>query len=59
MCYEDNSNLDEVIRKASINQSMFLAWFEANKIYHKAKSLTYVEFPTKFVYNTQDYKWYS
>ena len=58
VCYEDNANLDEVMKKASINQSMFLAWFEANKIYPEARGLTYVEFPTKFVYNTQDRKWY-
>ena len=46
------------MQKALINQSMFLAYFEANKIYLEDKGLTYVEFLTKFVHYTQDCRWY-
>ena len=37
---------------------MFLAQFEANKKYVEARSLSYAQFPTKFVYNHQERKWY-
>lgn len=36
---------------------MFSAWLKANKKYPKAKSLTYVEFPTKFVYKANLWDW--
>lgn len=36
---------------------MFLAWFEANKIYPEARELTYPEFPTKFVWDSGSQQW--
>ncbi|KAG5035020.1 hypothetical protein JHK87_009930 [Glycine soja] len=32
---------------------MFIAWFEANKMYEEGKNLTYAKFPTRFVYIKQ------
>jgi len=32
-----------------IKKAIFLAWFEANKIYEDEKDLTYAEFPSKFI----------
>ncbi|XP_072090532.1 uncharacterized protein [Arachis hypogaea] len=47
--FKDDENLDDVVRKESVKESMFLRWFEANKKYPEARSLTYVEFLSKFV----------
>ncbi|XP_025669993.1 uncharacterized protein [Arachis hypogaea] len=49
--FKDHENLDEVARQASTKESMFLGWFEANKEYQEARSLTYAEFPTKLLLN--------
>ena len=46
------------MEKASVTQSMFLAWFEANKKYLVARHLTYAEFPTFGVYKAKDHQWY-
>ena len=46
------------MEKAGVAQSMFLAWFEANKKYPEARCLTYAEFPTFGVYNAKDRQWY-
>ena len=35
-----------------------LVYFEANKVYLEARGLTYIEFPIKFAYNTQNHSWY-
>ena len=58
MCFEDNVHLPDVMEKASVTQSMFLAWFEANKKYPVARHLTYVEFHTFSVYKAKDCQWY-
>lgn len=36
---------------------MFIAWFEANKMYEEGKNLTYAKFPTRFVYIKQKRRW--
>ncbi|KAF8056402.1 hypothetical protein N665_1273s0004 [Sinapis alba] len=36
---------------------MFLAWFKANRKYTEARGLTYVEFPTKFVWKSGTREW--
>ena len=36
---------------------MFLAWFEANKVYEEGKQLTYSEFPSKFVWFAKEKEW--
>ncbi|XP_072090419.1 uncharacterized protein [Arachis hypogaea] len=33
--FKDHENLEDVVRKASVKESMFLGWFEANKDYAK------------------------
>ncbi|XP_016166002.1 uncharacterized protein LOC107608783 [Arachis ipaensis] len=56
--FKDDENLDDVARKESVKESMFLGWFEANKKYPEARSLTYVEFPSKFVWKANTRKWF-
>ena len=36
---------------------MFLSWMECNERYEEARALTYVEFPTKFVWKLDDRQW--
>ena len=45
----DNSKIDNVVDFNAEVNTMFLAWFEANKTYAEDKELTYVEFTTILV----------
>ncbi|XP_016199851.1 uncharacterized protein LOC107640862 [Arachis ipaensis] len=58
MVFQDHENLADVAKKASVKEFMFLGWFEANKKYNEACSLTYAEFPSKFVWKPAPRKWY-
>ncbi|KAF7809101.1 uncharacterized protein G2W53_035844 [Senna tora] len=55
--YEDQDTIDSIISRPEVTQTMFTAWMEANKEYPEAKELTYVEFPSKFVYKSEIHKW--
>ncbi|XP_057763551.1 uncharacterized protein LOC130984017 [Arachis stenosperma] len=48
--FEDDDALQTVVDKATVRESMFMAWFKANKEYAAARELTYNDFPTKFVW---------
>ncbi|XP_072074145.1 uncharacterized protein [Arachis hypogaea] len=56
--FQDHENLEDVAKKASVKESMFLGWFQANKKYSEAQSLTYSEFPSKFVWKPLLRKWF-
>ncbi|XP_031131707.1 uncharacterized protein LOC116033092 [Ipomoea triloba] len=43
--YGEDQTLDEIVENQTVKQSQFTAWFEANKKYEDARSLTYAEFP--------------
>jgi hypothetical protein len=55
--FQDYENLDEVLLKPSVTESMFTSWFEANKIYPQGRDLTYGQFVSKFVYRKKERKW--
>ncbi|XP_058742334.1 uncharacterized protein LOC131614800 [Vicia villosa] len=55
--YRDMDRLDTVLEKPSVTESMFTAWFEANKKYPEAKELTYSKFVGKFVYVKKTREW--
>ncbi|XP_025692541.1 uncharacterized protein [Arachis hypogaea] len=55
--FKDHENLEDVVRKASVKESMFLGWFQANKDYAEARALTYAELPTKFVWKPHERVW--
>jgi hypothetical protein len=42
--------MENVLEKASVTESMFTAWLQANKDYESARLLTYAQFVTRFVY---------
>ncbi|XP_015948903.1 uncharacterized protein LOC107473830 [Arachis duranensis] len=48
--FEDQDNLQRTIDKATIKESMFIAWFQANTEYEAARQLTYNNFSTEFVW---------
>jgi hypothetical protein len=55
--YTDYERLNDVLIKPSVTESMFTSWFEANKKYPEAKTLTYGQFVTKFVYVKKNRCW--
>jgi hypothetical protein len=55
--FQDYERLDDVLLKPSVTESMFTAWFEANKKYSEARTLTYGQFVSKFVYVKKKRLW--
>ncbi|GJY83835.1 ATP-dependent DNA helicase PIF1-like protein [Tanacetum coccineum] len=49
--YDENSDLETVMHKPSVDQSRFEGWMKMNELYPKARELAYAEFPTKYVWN--------
>ncbi|XP_057755480.1 uncharacterized protein LOC130974635 [Arachis stenosperma] len=57
LIFKDHKNLEDVVRKALVKESMFLGWFQANKDYAEARALTYAELPTKFIWKPDERVW--
>ncbi|XP_076910528.1 uncharacterized protein LOC143568203 [Bidens hawaiensis] len=55
--YGANEDIEDILNKTTNASSMFTGWFECNKKYDLAKTLTYAEFPTKYVWKKQGRKW--
>ena len=55
--YKDSASIQDVVNKAADRKMMFLGWMEANRTFGFARSLTYPEFPTKFVWKEDCSKW--
>lgn len=55
--FPDYVPIDCVMEQPRVGESMFLAWFEANKKFPEARELTYDEFPTKFVWKSDTRTW--
>ncbi|XP_076911702.1 uncharacterized protein LOC143569755 [Bidens hawaiensis] len=55
--YESFDDLDDILDKPYVASSMFLEWFKCNQNYPEARTLTYVEFPTKFVWKADKRYW--
>ncbi|KAK9675584.1 hypothetical protein RND81_11G017000 [Saponaria officinalis] len=47
---KDKDNIKVVIERANENETMLMGWLTANTIYPEARTLTYGQFPTKFVW---------
>ncbi|XP_031119008.1 uncharacterized protein LOC116022421 [Ipomoea triloba] len=56
--FEDDDRIDNVLNRPTVNQSMFTAWFEANKKFGSAKELSYIDMPTKFVWKKDIREWH-
>lgn len=55
--FNDNQDMDDVLSRPSVSESMFTSWMEANKAYPDGKNLTYAQFVTKFVYTKKKRSW--
>ncbi|CAH1418399.1 unnamed protein product [Lactuca virosa] len=55
--YDADDDIEDVLNKQSVSSSMFLAWMECNEHNKEAQKLSYVEFPTKFVWKLKDLCW--
>ncbi|XP_058761707.1 uncharacterized protein LOC131635111 [Vicia villosa] len=55
--YKEFEQIGDVLLKASVTESMFTSWFDVNKEYAEAKSLTYGQFVSKFVYVKKTRTW--
>ncbi|XP_057720315.1 uncharacterized protein LOC130934798 [Arachis stenosperma] len=56
--YGETSNVNDIVERAISHKSMFLGWMAANMSYPYARSLTYAEFPTKFIWKDDSSKWF-
>ena len=54
---DDDDDINVVFNIYENANTMFLAWFEANKIYTEGKELTYFEFSSKFVWFAKEKEW--
>lgn len=48
--YHDHENIDDVLSKPSVVESMLTSWMHGNQNYLEDKNLTYSKFVSKFVY---------
>ncbi|XP_076903094.1 uncharacterized protein LOC143558053 [Bidens hawaiensis] len=55
--FADDDDVEDVLNKPTIGSSRFTAWMECNKKCDIAQTLTYAEFPTKFVWKQQERVW--
>ena len=55
--YKDYEKINDALLKPSVAESMFTAWFEANKKYPEARELTYRRFVSMFVYVKKKREW--
>ncbi|XP_031106095.1 uncharacterized protein LOC116010718 [Ipomoea triloba] len=56
--FEDDDRIENVLNRPTVNQSMFTAWFDANKKFDSAKALPYIDMPTKFVWKKDIREWH-
>ncbi|XP_015949023.1 uncharacterized protein LOC107473943 [Arachis duranensis] len=55
--YEDHQLIENVIEAAVSKDSMFIGWFKANKDFDLARTLTYAEMLSFFVWDKQGHMW--
>ncbi|XP_024009492.1 uncharacterized protein LOC112084575 [Eutrema salsugineum] len=55
--YNEDAPGDEVINRVSVGTSKFIAWMECNDKYELARTLTYAQFPMRFVWNNLKRIW--
>jgi hypothetical protein len=56
--FRDNSNMVSVLDRNRERNTMFLAWMKANKRYSEGRHLTYIQYPTLFVFDSDARHWH-
>ncbi|XP_048605186.1 uncharacterized protein LOC106367134 [Brassica napus] len=57
LVYKQDKSIAEVLSKEDIEKTMLTAYFVANQKYEEARELTYIQFPSRFVYHSDDKTW--
>lgn len=55
--FNSDRSLESIINQKGIERTMLTSWFEANKTFSQAQSLTYAQFPSKFVWDSRNKIW--
>ncbi|XP_076900484.1 uncharacterized protein LOC143554659 [Bidens hawaiensis] len=55
--FADDDDVEDVLNKPTVGSSRFTGWMECNQKYDLAQTLTYAEFPTKFVWKQDARVW--
>ncbi|GJY75445.1 ATP-dependent DNA helicase PIF1-like protein [Tanacetum coccineum] len=55
--YDADADIDDVLNKSSVASSKFLAWMKCNETDDVSQTLTYADFPTKFVWKSEKRMW--
>ncbi|KAM0915483.1 hypothetical protein ACQ4PT_010818 [Festuca glaucescens] len=55
--YSQDDNLADVVRNPSKYKTMLTEWFVANQRYTDARELTYLQFPSKWRWDTSSKRW--
>ncbi|XP_031092245.1 uncharacterized protein LOC115996940 [Ipomoea triloba] len=55
--FQDDEDVETILNRQTLGESMFTEWFEANKKYSEARLLSYIEMPNKFVWKKNMQQW--
>ncbi|KAF1862622.1 hypothetical protein Lal_00013383 [Lupinus albus] len=55
--FNDNEDIDNIISRPTVSESMFTSWMEANEKYEEGRTLSYAQYVSKFVYLKRNRCW--
>ncbi|GAU41076.1 hypothetical protein TSUD_139790 [Trifolium subterraneum] len=55
--FTDHDQMENILEKPSVTESMFTSWLQANQDFPSARKLTYGQFVTKFTYSKKNKVW--
>nr|XP_028950803.1 uncharacterized protein LOC108169539 [Malus domestica] len=55
--FNGDQSLQSIIKQKAFEHTMLTSWFETNKNFDEARSLTYAQFPSNFLYDTRQKSW--
>lgn len=57
MFFDDTDDLIDLQNRPTLDKSMFTEWMQTNRSYDSSRELTYIEFPTKRVWDKAKKEW--